>query len=208
MVECEVWLGWPIDRSMTGRQSRQAIRCWAVGLLGCWATRASACLIDRTFGQSVVGSLEQSTGCEAAAGCADRFLFSLLSSGAPGCPINFRGGGLKVRSIGCCLRCRYTSIIVWQHPKPAAAVFSGLFEGDEFHLLPGVSDLSLGEPALCTPLDDQGCRCRPGCQNIFQEYFWIFPPARLSGRHFGWRPSRTQPLKYVPGHHRPLLACS
>ena len=103
--------------------------------------------------------------------------------------INFRGGGLKVRSIGCCPRRRHTTIIVGQNPEPAAA-FPRPFDGDELHLLSGISDLSFAESALCASLYNQGCRRRPVRQNVLQKDFWVFPPAwGLFDRHFSWRRS-------------------
>ena len=60
-----------------------------------------------------------------------------------------------------------------ERPEPAP-VHPWPFEGNELHLLPGVSDLSLGEPALCASLYNQGCRRRPVRQNVLQKDFWVF----------------------------------
>ena len=90
-----------------------------------------------------------------------------------------------MRGIGCCPRRRHTTIIVGQNPKPAAA-FPRPFDGDELHLLSGISDLSFAKSALCASLYNQGCRRRPVRQNVLQKDFCFFSPARrLFGRPFG-----------------------
>jgi hypothetical protein len=100
-----------------------------------------------------------------------------------------------------CLLCRNAPIIVGEHPKPAT-IFPWSFEGNQFHLFPGVSDLSFGEPALCASLYDQSCWCGSVRQNIFQKDFWVLSPARLFNRPFGrWSPS-TQPLENISSHDR------
>ena len=176
----------PVDDWSAVQAGNKMLGGWAVGLLG----HSGVSLFDRSdfrsIGCWVIGAVRPAAKLQR--GVPTNSCFLCFLQARAGCPINFRGGGLKVRSIGCCLLCRDTPIIVGQHPKPAAAVFSGLFEGNEFHLLPGVSDLSLGEPALRAPLYDQVCRRRPVRQNVLQEYFWVFSPARrLSDHPFGRR---------------------
>ena len=115
---------------------------------------------------------------EAAAGYVDRFhVFFVSFRRAPSCPVNCRGGGSKVCGIRRCPLRRDTPIVVGENPKPAA-VLSWPFEGNKLHLLPGVSDLSLGESVLCASLYDQGCRRGSVRQNVLQKDFWVFSPAR------------------------------
>jgi hypothetical protein len=110
---------------------------------------------------------------------------------------------------GRCLLRWDTPIIVGKNPKPAAAVLSCFFERNNIHLPPGVANLYLGKPVCCPAFFDEGCRYRPIRQNILQEYFWIFSPARGPFHDpFSWRrPPLSQPLKDVRHYCRPLI-CS
>ena len=99
-----------------------------------------------------------------------------------------------------------------QAPEPAAVGLSYFLNGDDIHLLSGVTELLPGEPVRGTSFFDEGGRHRSVCQNVRQEGlqagFYSSPSELWFGLFDRWRPPRTQSAKYVPGHHRHLLACS
>ena len=90
-----------------------------------------------------------------------------------------------MRGIRCCPLRRDTPIVVGENPEPAAAVLSCLFERNNIHLPPGVTELYFGEPVRCTSFLDEGCRHRSVRQHVQQEGSLIVAPAR--GLRYGRR---------------------
>src|SRR5215510_7460506 len=66
-------------------------------------------------------------------------------------------------------RCAGMPDVLWESPEPAAVDFSYLFERNNPHLPPSVTELFLGEPVRCTSFFDEGCRCGSVRENVLYE---------------------------------------
>jgi len=63
--------------------------------------------------------------------------------------------------------------VLWESPEPAAVDFSYLFERNNPHLPPSVTELFLGESMHGTSFFDEGAWHRSVRQNVHDEGFWI-----------------------------------
>src|SRR5262249_36511686 len=74
-------------------------------------------------------------------------------------------------------RCAGMPDVLWESPEPAAVGFSYLFERNNPHLPPSVTELFLGEPVRRTAFFDESARRRSVHQDVCYEDFWVGAPA-------------------------------
>src|SRR5262249_25707300 len=72
-------------------------------------------------------------------------------------PINLERGDLRASILGVA-RCAGMPDVLWKSPEPAAVDFSCLFERNDPHLPPSVTELFPGEPVRRTAFFDERCR--------------------------------------------------
>src|SRR5262249_14636454 len=86
-------------------------------------------------------------------------------------PISREGGDRELSILGVA-RCAGMPDVLWESPEPAAVGFSYLFERNNPHLPPSVTELFLGEPVRRTAFFDESARRRSVHQDVCYEDFW------------------------------------